>query len=255
MTIKRWAVLADIHGNRLALEAVIADLDRESARQPLDGVINLGDHLSGPLWPAETLALVMRQKWIHLSGNHDRQLAQLEVEAMGASDRYARARLTTADLTWLRALPRRVSIEDEILAFHGTPEDDCGYLLETVVGGRAQLASTAEIEARLGRWRAPLMLCAHTHQPRVITLGEGRLVVNPGSVGLPAYETDDPVPHIAETGCVHARYAVVEQTASGWRVALQAVSYDHLAAARQAAANGRPDWEIALRTGRMAAPA
>jgi len=253
--MSRWAMVADIHGNLPALEAVIADLDRESGRQPLDGVVNLGDHVSGPLWPAETLALVMQQKWIHLSGNHDRQLSQLEVEVMGVSDRHAHARLTTADLAWLRALPSRESPEDEILAFHGTPEDDCGYLLETVAAGRAQLASTAEIEARLGCWRAPLMLCAHTHQPRVVTMGGGVLIVNPGSVGLPAYESDYPEPHVSETGCVHARYALAEKSATGWRIELRAVPYDHLAAARQAAANGRPDWEIALRTGRMAAPA
>lgn len=50
----RLAVLSDIHGNLPALEAVIADLEKNGA----DAVVNLGDCASGPLWPAETVRLL-----------------------------------------------------------------------------------------------------------------------------------------------------------------------------------------------------
>ena len=75
------------------------------------------------------------------------------------------------------------------------------------------------------------------------------LVVNPGSVGLQAYDDDHPHPHVVENGTPHARYAVVEKTAQGWRVDLRAVPYDHMAASKAAFGRGRPDWAYALATG------
>jgi predicted phosphodiesterase len=65
----RIAILSDIHGNLPALEAVISDLQT----RPIDMTVALGDLVSGPLWPAETADLLMRQTWIYVAGNHDRQ--------------------------------------------------------------------------------------------------------------------------------------------------------------------------------------
>ena len=75
------------------------------------------------------------------------------------------------------------------------------------------------------------------------------LVINPGSVGLPAYDDSHPHPHVIENGAPHARYAVLEKTAQGWQVDLRAVPYDYLAQATAAARNGREDWAHALATG------
>ena len=94
------------------------------------------------------------------------------------------------------------------------------------------------------------MLCGHSHLPHTLLTPRGRQVVNPGSVGLPAYRDDSPCPHAMEAGSPHARYAIVELTAAGWRVEEIAVPYGWEAAARTAAANGRPDWAGWLRTGR-----
>jgi predicted phosphodiesterase len=66
----RIAVLADIHGNIRALEAVRADLVQRSP----DVVVNLGDHISGPLQAALTANLLMSEPYIPIRGNHDRQL-------------------------------------------------------------------------------------------------------------------------------------------------------------------------------------
>jgi hypothetical protein len=82
-------------------------------------------------------------------------------------------------------------------------------------------------------------LCGHTHMPRVVQVG-GVLVVNPGSIGMPAYADDGAVPHTIETGTPHARYAVITNgPGKTWSVDLRAVVYDWHRAAEQAATNGR----------------
>ncbi len=243
----RLAIIADVHGNLAALEAVLADIGRQGA----SAVVNLGDHVSGPLWPAETVAFLMRQPWLQIAGNHERQLTTLDPARHGASDRYAYARLSSAQLDWLRALPAQAFPRDDVFAFHGSPSSDLTYLLETVAFGRSRLAGEDEIVARLGSQATPLRLCGHTHLARAVVVRERELIVNPGSVGLPAYADDTPEPHVMESGSPHARYALVDDERGAWQVALQVVPYDHAAAARQAARNDRPDWAAALLTGRM----
>jgi len=125
--------------------------------------------------------------------------------------------------------------------------------METVDRAGQRPANYEEVVDRAGDAQASLILCGHTHVPRSMQLDDGRLVVNPGSVGLQAYDDDLPYPHKAENGTPHARYAVVERTGAGWSVEHYAVAYDWQAAAEVAARHGREDWAYALRTGRMPA--
>lgn len=245
--INSVAVISDIHGNVLALEAVVADISRRG----VDVVINLGDHVSGPLWPKKTVRFLMQQEWIQISGNHDRQLVQQDPDSLGPSDRYAFESLDAKEKDWLRALHPTGRLNDETLLFHGTPSDDSSYLLETIEHGRTRLASPNEVLHRLGNARSPVMLCGHTHVQRLVEPGIGTMIVNPGSVGLPAYRDDSPVPHVVESGSPHARYALLENQDARWTVEFIAVSYDSQKAAAQALRNDRPDWAIALRTGSM----
>ena len=234
------AVLSDIHGNLPALEAVIADAQAAGATR----FVNLGDSLSGPLWPSETAALLMRLDWPTIAGNHERQLLTDAPERMNASDRFARAALDDAQLAWLAAQPGTLTI-DGIRLVHGTARSDVEQLLETVgpIGLRA--ATDAEIAERLGDEPARLTLCGHSHLPGIRTLPDGRTVANPGSVGLQAYREDLPYPHAAQTGDPRARYALVR----GVEVELRAIAYDHAFAAIKAEREVRDDWAIALRTG------
>jgi diadenosine tetraphosphatase ApaH/serine/threonine PP2A family protein phosphatase len=96
---------------------------------------------------------------------------------------------------------------------------------------------------------AAVILCGHTHVPRVMRLPDGRLIVNPGSVGLQAYDDMHPHAHVVENASPHARYALLTRFALGWQVELRSVPYDHEMAALLADANGRGDWADALRTG------
>ena len=164
-----------------------------------------------------------------------------------------------AHRAWLSGLQPTRWLAPDLFACHGTPRSDVEYFLETVTldygvaGSRGVRAATPdEALERAGDFRATLVLCGHTHQPRRIELPDGRLVVNPGSVGLPAFDDDQPWRHDMETGTPQARYAVIgRDAAGGWQVALLAVDYDHEAAAARAEAQGRGDWADALRTGRV----
>jgi len=69
----RIAILSDIHGNLPALEAVVADAETRGCTQ----FLNLGDILSGPLWPAETADWLMPRGWPTIAGNHERQVLTL----------------------------------------------------------------------------------------------------------------------------------------------------------------------------------
>jgi putative phosphoesterase len=219
--MERFAAIADIHGNRWALEAVLEDIDRRG----IQSTVNLGDDLFGPLDTAGTAEILRLLHLPSVAGNQD---------APSSENSLAPFQL---DLPGMRL-------------FHGTPLANNDYLLESVHPNGVSLATQDEIAARLGHSeRPPLMLCGHTHIPRVVTFSD-TLIVNPGSVGLQAYSDDTPMPHLMETGSPHARYAILERHQSGWHVEQMQITYDWESAARYATANGRPDWAIRLRTGR-----
>ncbi|QBR02796.1 metallophosphoesterase family protein [Paraburkholderia pallida] len=240
------AALSDIHGNLPALDAVLRHIRSQGA----DLIVNLGDIVSGSISPAETADRLMALDLPTIRGNHERQLLANDLAGMRTSDRFARAALRADQLDWIAQLPATLRIADEVLLVHGTPESDLDYFLETVTEAGCRAATQAEVERRAGDGPERLILCGHTHVPRSAMLGDGRLVVNPGSVGLQAYEDDLPWPHRIETGSPHARYATVTRTKSGWDAEFHAVEYDWDATADLARANGRPDWVMALREGR-----
>jgi predicted phosphodiesterase len=251
----RIAVISDVHGNLPALDAVLEDIAASGAELTL----NLGDILSGPLWPAETAQRLMALDLPTIRGNHERQLLTLPRERMGASDAFAAAAITAAQRDWLVSLPLTMEPVAELFCCHGTPDSDLGYFLETVTaegwrgaGEPGLRAATAdEVAERAGDVRHGLILCGHTHVPRAVRLDDGRLIVNPGSVGLQAYDDTHPRPHVVENGTPHARYALLTQRDGDWQVELRALPYDWACAARRAEANGRGDWADALRTGRV----
>jgi predicted phosphodiesterase len=243
----RWAVVSDIHGNLPALRAVMADAADVGA---VDAWINLGDILSGPLWPAETADELMRHNWLTMAGNHERQLLTQPLTRMSASDRHTAMQLRPEHHQWLAGLPAQLQPQPGLLCVHGTPASDLVYLLHTVTPAGLRDATAAEARARVGQVQAELLLCGHSHLPRDVQLDTIRLV-NPGSVGLPAYDDNHLHFHVVETGSPHARYAWVERDARGWRVELRQVDYPWQEAAARAQANGRGDWADALATGRV----
>ena len=109
----------------------------------------------------------------------------------------------------------------------------------------------AEIEAFAEGIEAGLILCAHTHVPRVHRLRDGRTILNPGSVGCPGFNDTHPLPHAIETGTPSASWALATFAGGAWTTEHQLLTYDHDAMARLAACNGRAEWANALATGRI----
>lgn len=240
------AVFSDIHGNLPALEACHAD----ALARGCTAFLNLGDIVSGPLWPRETADWLIGRDWPTIAGNHERQLQDADGPAMGESDRFARGQLDRHHLDWLASLPADLQWRQDVYLCHANPHDDLHYLMHRVEPGRVRDAHGDELSAMLGDRGTHAVGCGHSHMPRLVRLEDGRQVFNPGSVGLPAYAWDMPHAHRMELGSPHARYAILSGAGEDISVTLIAVDYDYLAAVDRAEANGRPDWAVALRTGR-----
>lgn len=245
-TAMKFAAIADIHGNSLALEAVLADI----RAQGIADIVNLGDFFSSPLDAEGTAVLLRGVDAVSIAGNHDRWLVEQTPEAMGRSDRIAHDQLTPETLGWIRQLPATLVWRDEVFLCHGTPEDDNTYWLEQVTDdGRVRSATLKDIEARAQNIEQRLILCAHTHLPRTVALSDGRLIVNPGSVGCPAYIDIEPIPHKVQAGTPNACYAILEKHARGWAVTHRQIPYDNLEMSRLAMERGSPSWAEGLATG------
>lgn len=244
----RIAAVSDIHGNLFALEAVLADIARRGA----DLIVNLGDIVSGPLLPRETAERLMALGLPTIRGNHERQVLTLDPARMGPSDRHAFDTLGEKERGWMAALPPVLALENDVFLCHATPYNDVDCFLEDLTERELRPAPLRQVEERLGDCKASLIFCGHSHIPKLVHLSSGQIIVNPGSVGIQAYEGHDPAPHRVEMGAPHARYAVAERRGNRWSVDFFAVAYDWDAAARLAGTRNRQDWVRALRTGFVA---
>ncbi len=182
--VETVAVLSDIHGVLPVLDAVLAEPDVRSA----DRVVVCGDHAAGPQ-PVEVLdRLTGLDNVVLVRGNADRELVALgrgEPSTVGEAydiDVWAAGQLSPVHLDLLAGLPHPVVLDvagfGPVVFCHGTPRDDNEVVL---VGTRLQ--RWAEAFADLPA-EARTVVCGHTHMP-FVRLVDRRLVVNPGSIGMP----------------------------------------------------------------------
>ncbi|MEU5213803.1 metallophosphoesterase family protein [Streptomyces sp. NPDC020742] len=181
--LNRVAVLSDIHGVLPALEAVLAEPEVRAA----DRIVLTGDLASGPQ-PAEVLDRLtgLGERALWLSGNADRELlAHGRGEDAPVPDDitpWAAAQLRPDHLDLLASLPATLRLAvrglGPVLFCHATPRDDEEVVL---------------VDSRPDRWQEVFdgldddlhtVVCGHTHMP-FVRLAHGRLVVNPGSIGMP----------------------------------------------------------------------
>lgn len=178
------AVLSDIHGVLPVLELVLADPEVRSA----DRIVVCGDHAAGPQ-PVEVLdRLAALDNAVLVRGNADRELVALArdpnpdpIEGYEA-DIWAARQLSPEQVDLLASLPHPITMEikgfGQVLFCHGTPRSDDEVVL---------------VDTRLERWAEAFselpdsvatVVCGHTHMP-FVRLVDRRLVVNPGSIGMP----------------------------------------------------------------------
>jgi predicted phosphodiesterase len=180
----RVAVLADIHGNLPALEAVLGEVDAVGA----DAIVLPGDMTVGPL-QAETLDLLasLGERAIWVRGNCERDLVEVydgSYQPTGAAHErgviWSGEQLTRRQRDHLAALPLTVSVDVDglgpVLFCHATARDD-----QEIVLVDSPPAWFAEGFAGV---QEQTIVCGHTHMP-FDRLADGRRIVNPGSVGMP----------------------------------------------------------------------
>jgi predicted phosphodiesterase len=179
----RVAVLSDIHGVLPALEAVLAEPDVAAA----DLIVLTGDLAAGPQ-PVETLDLLrgLGERAVWVRGNADRELVEFRRgERTSMPDEisaWAAGQLREDQVGLLAGLPMTATIALDglgvVLFCHATPRDD-----EEVVLVDSRIERWAEVFDGLDASIAAVV-CGHTHMP-FARLADRRLVLNPGSVGMP----------------------------------------------------------------------
>jgi putative phosphoesterase len=230
----RIAVISDIHANLPALEAVLDDIRRQGP----DLTVNLGDHFAGPIDPRGVAERLMAEDFPTIRGNHDRWLLEPPDGDLKGVDRFAADALTQDQYWWLRTQPATMSLPDVFMC-HGTPQSDEAPWLDAWWTGRTHTQPDHDdVAGPAEGLDYPVLVCGHTHVARAVRLKDGRLIVNPGSVGLQF-----------NLGMPDARYAILERRGESWGASFFAVPYDREAAASLADANGFPAWRAALLTG------
>lgn len=239
------AAIGDIHGNSAALKAVLQDIDLVG----VDTIINLGDHFSGPLDAAGTAELLLDREMLSIRGNHDRWLVEKDPSEMGPADLIADSQLNEVHKQWLSSLPSNARIGSDVFLCHGTPQDDLTYWMETVRSdGTVCMEDQDQIERHAIGIESSVIFCGHTHLPRLVRLKDGRLLINPGSVGCPGYTDDKPVHHAMQSGTPDALYAIAQKRNGQWSASLRSVPYDTTEMVKLAKERGSK-WAHALATG------
>jgi putative phosphoesterase len=230
----RIAVISDVHGNLSALEAVLDDISHHGA----DLTVSLGDHLSGPFDPVGVAERFLQLAIPCVRGNHDRWLVDGR-EDDWVIDTLVRDAIGPGHKAWLASIPATQVVAGEVFLCHGTPSDDNTLWLDSVNRDWGSTVLPREhVEKEAEGFDFPVLLCGHSHIARTLRLADGRLVVNPGSVGLPF-----------ALGSTDARYAIIDKRAGRWSASLRAIPYDIERAAVQARTWGSENWVTAISTG------
>jgi predicted phosphodiesterase len=233
----RLAILADIHGNLPALEAVLDDV----AKEGVGGILVAGDLTGGPQSQEVADRLRALRAWV-IRGNREEYLrlldagtapAQWHESEQWAALRWEYSRLDRATLAWVATLPGpHVFAPDRvppIRVVHGSPSSarEALFPQQEHVLQWFRRAGFTEAELAPGRLTGvlasldePVLVCGHTHIAWALER-DGKLVLNPGSVGAPL------------NGDVRAQYALLEWRSGRWQAVHRALSYD-LAQVRRA---------------------
>ncbi len=243
------AILSDIKSNVYALEAVLEDTKKNN----IDVLLNLGDSFLGPIAPKETYDLIRKNNFITLLGDEDRQILEASLAQLEINDilRYVYNDLNDEVLYWIQELPFEKLIGEDFYMIHGTYQDDSLYMLEDSSSGKLKLHDDKKILEILDDIKSKFVLCGNSCTPRCVNLSSGQVVINPGAVGVQAFNKNLPNKHTIENNTIDASYVILTVEGEKYDIELKKVAYDVEKAALKAIENGREDWAKRLRTGRL----
>lgn len=221
----RVAVISDIHGNLLALDAVTTDIEA----QGVDEVWCGGDIGFGGPWASECIARVREAGWPTVKGNTDVWLTgdpqtvdspegRKRIEALAAAHA-----ISDDDARWLAGLPVGHTAPGGILLVHGTPDSPF----------QAPGPHAPEGAFEPYRARGSLVVYGHIHVAFTRRLADGTLVANTGAVGMPKD---------ADT----ASYLLIDLDGAGFTLRHRRVAFDRRAGVAQARVVGDPIAELFL---------
>lgn len=220
------AVFADVHGNAVALEAVLADIEAQAPDVTIFG----GDLVFGGSAPEACAARLRGMGIPGVRGNTDEWFGE-DAPAAGSLHAWTYRQLTPASRAFLGGLPFDHRIDD-LLVVHATPWS----VSDLVPKG----ADATVLRRVLSEGRAAAVVYGHIHFGWIGEVPGAGIVVNTGSVGAPF------------DGDARASYAVLARGPSGWTAQLRRVAYDVEQAAAAFAADhpARAQWATLIRTGR-----
>lgn len=226
----RIAVLSDIHGNAVALEACLEDL---RARGGAEAIVAAGDLcMDGPK-PKKVLKLLREAGAEAVRGNTDRLVGVGDLAAMDPEDArvaaWTRRQVGDADVQWLADLPLAITFggADGLLICHANPRSDDEHVWPD--------ADDATLERFFDGVEQQAIAFGHLHLPYV-RMWRGKLLVNVASAGLP------------KDGDPRAHYAIFTQRAFGWEVHSRRVAFDVAKVERQLRKSGIPDLDQRVET-------
>jgi predicted phosphodiesterase len=179
----RVALISDIHGNIVSLEAVLADIEREN----VDQLICLGDVATLGPKPVAVMDRLKALNCDYILGNHDTFLLNPSVlhEYMDApwfadSIDWCRKQLRPDDFDFLRSFKPTLEIplseEHNLFCFHGSPNSNTEIILA--------MTPPTTVDELLGGKKATVMAGGHTHM-QMMRQHKGIMLINAGSVGMP----------------------------------------------------------------------
>jgi len=233
----RVALISDIHGNIVALDAVLLDINREQ----VDRIICLGD--VGTIGP-QPHGVIRRLRDLELTtiaGNHESYLLNpdLSIEEgamppwLGETIGWSAAQLSQFDLVYLRSLQPLLEIRFDaahsLLCFHGSPRSNMDMILATT--------PATELDAMLEGYVATVMAGGHSHV-QMVRRHNGMMIVNVGSVGeplehMPVKETTRILPW--------AEYAIISWVDGALGIEARRVPIDLKAVEETVAKSNMPD--------------
>ncbi len=246
MNIK-LAVISDIHSNIFALEEVLKDIKKRK----VDFILNLGDSLYGSIDPKGCADILISSSIISICGNEDSILLEKNVNTNDhKSFLFTCDNIKDHHFNWIKSLPFDKIINEQIYICHGTPCSFNKYLIEDVSLGFPKIKEINELQKCIESINQKIIICGHSHLQNVIKIND-KTIINPGSVGIQAYDDTTPVYHIMQSGSPHTRYSILHINGGNVQIENLALKYDWNLAAKTAKKNGREDWGNWLKTGRV----